>query len=103
VYVQVLLRQGVWDSWLSCKADFELDAQQQQVAVRGSLRLKAFRFNVTDKQDLQAACGLDYVAGAGAAGSSSSQKVVSGDANCLVEQRRTGKKSLNCMKQVCCT
>lgn len=68
--VQVLRRQGVWDSWLTGKADLELDAQQQQVALRGSLRLKAFRFNVTDKQDLQAAAGLDYVAGAGAAGSS---------------------------------
>lgn len=67
---QVLRRQGVWDSWLTGKADLELDAQQQQVALRGSLRLKAFRFNVTDKQDLQAAAGLDYVAGAGAAGSS---------------------------------
>lgn len=68
--VQVLRRQGVWDNWLTGKADLELDAQQQQVALRGSLRLKAFRFNVTDKQDLQAAAGLDYVAGAGAAGSS---------------------------------
>jgi hypothetical protein len=66
----------VWDSWLTGKADVELDAQQQQVALRGSLRVKAFRFNVTDKQDLQAACGLDYVAGAGVAGSST-RKLVS--------------------------
>jgi hypothetical protein len=74
--LQVLRRQGVWDSWLTGKADVELDAQQQQVALRGSLRVKAFRFNVTDKQDLQAACGLDYVAGAGVAGSST-RKLVS--------------------------
>lgn len=63
--LQVLHRQGVWDSWLTGKCDLELDPKQQQVAVRGSLRLKAFRFNVTDKQDLQAAVGLDYRRGGG--------------------------------------
>lgn len=67
--LQVVHRRGVWDSWLTGKCDLELDSKQQQVAVRGSLRVKAFRFNVTDKQDLQAAVGIDYSMGAGSSSS----------------------------------
>jgi hypothetical protein len=77
----VLWRQGVWDSWLEGKADLEVDAQQQAVGVRGALRLKVLRLNLTDKQDLQLALGADYVSSssskAGEDGSSSGGSLVS--------------------------
>ncbi|KAF8061903.1 EGF1 [Scenedesmus sp. PABB004] len=60
---QVLWRRGVWDSWLAAKARLELDAATQRAGVTGSVRVKALRFNVTDKQDLQLAAGADVVVG----------------------------------------
>lgn len=68
---QVLRRRGQWDSWATWKLDLELDPAAEaarQVAVRGGVRLRAFRFNLTDKQDVQLAVGADYArAGDGAA------------------------------------
>lgn len=58
----MLLRRGVWDSWLEGKADVELSSSggAAAVGVRGALRLKVLRLNLTDKQDLQLALGADY-------------------------------------------
>lgn len=63
IALQVLYRRGVWDSWLSGKADVQCDSGKQAVGVAGNVRLKVFRLNVTDKQDLQLAAGYDYTLG----------------------------------------
>eukprot|EP00878_Enallax_costatus_P020953 GHUV01022166.1.p1 GENE.GHUV01022166.1~~GHUV01022166.1.p1 ORF type:complete len:248 (+),score=67.53 GHUV01022166.1:127-870(+) len=60
---QVIYRRSVWDSWLSTKADLQFDSQKQAVGVAGNVRLKVFRLNVTDKQDVQLSAGYDYTWG----------------------------------------
>jgi hypothetical protein len=97
----------VWDSWLEGKLDLELAGgqqgkQQQQedqdqddagsggggggvVGVRGALRLKVLRLNVTQQQDVQLSVGVDYARshtssnsrGGRTAGDSSSGSLVS--------------------------
>lgn len=61
--LQVIYRQGVWDSWVTTKADLQIDSQKQAIGVAGNVRLKLFRLNVTDKQDVQLSAGYDYTLG----------------------------------------
>jgi hypothetical protein len=42
------------------KVDLELDPHQQRLGIAGTLRLKIFRFSITDKQNLQLQCGADF-------------------------------------------
>jgi hypothetical protein len=60
---QVVLRRGVWDSWLEGKCDVELGGggEGQRLGLRAGLKLKVLRLNVTDKQDMQLAVGCDYI------------------------------------------
>jgi len=76
----VLLRRGVWDSWLEGKADLELSSRggAAAVGVRGALRLKVLRLNLTDKQDLQLALGADYCSSSSKKADSSSDTGSSG-------------------------
>lgn len=76
--LQVLWRNGLWDSWLQGKVDLQYNAQQQVVEVQGGVRLKVLRMQVTDKQDMQLTLGADF------SSNSNSQTAESGGGGSLV-------------------
>lgn len=59
---QVLKRFDSLDSWVSFKANAEYNPATSQVAGSGNVRLKLYKYNLTDRQDLKLSIGYDLSA-----------------------------------------
>eukprot|EP00877_Chromochloris_zofingiensis_P011257 jgi/Chrzof1/6385/Cz18g08110.t1 len=56
---QVLRRASNLDSWLSAKSNIQFHPTTSDISATTGLRLKAYRFNITDKQDVRLSLGYD--------------------------------------------